>query len=517
MRFSDGRGAKFAIEPQPEPTPEPPPPVPPEPIPKYEILEASKIFHFQGSEQNFVQEELDKNKTQLSFQVSRFDGSLVGDLNETAFIFSENKIPLVKTNFNRNSAEFAQTVDIVFTVDVTGSMAPTIEAAKLNLINFIRTSRKAGYHSRMCLVTFGDYTVRKCNRFFDNNPKDPATLVQVEELISEITKLKALRGAADPGGLDPEENPLQALIDASQAPWETGDQRFAILVTDAGFLYSPGNQGHIGASAPTWKSLKAALASSQMMVFAATPSLPGYNLKFKREAGLVELSRGEWFNYEDLVSGKTSLDSILNRILVHVNTTYVAEYVVEDQEGLDATLPLLNRSIGIELKDKTIGQVIGTQIQSNLPEGRKEYSKVFRLSDKKINRSSLKVWVNDNLVSNFELIQEGTIEFSTPPPSGAKIKITYDYQESEDALRLEPFEIETSSLDQTFELYLNSILVDTTYYKIKTDIDDNGLASKKIRRSSLTLTDRIFSVDDPFGLRAQRKLNLLVRIKRLAL
>jgi hypothetical protein len=507
LRFSQVNDPPI-VPPSPPLPPGPPPiPTPPAPTPeKYEIVESGKTFHFHSSEQTFEQEKLDKNETFLSFQVQRSDGSLVGDLSADAFTFTENSQPIRHFNFSKNSVEYAQTVDIVFTVDVTGSMAPTIEAAKLSLIDFIYKSRGAGYHSRMCLVTFGDFTIKKCNKFYDNNPKDPSTLVQVQELISEITKLKALTGAADPGGLDMEENPLQALIDASQAPWVTGDQRFAILITDTGFLYSPTQQGHIGASAPFWKDFRSVLLASQMKVFAATPPLPGYNQKFKKQPGLIELSQGEWFDFADLVSGRITLDSILNRILIHVNTTYVTKYVAEEQDGLDATLPLQRRLIAATLNNKTLGEIIGTQVQSNLPEGRKEYSKIFKISDKKIAPSSLRVWINDILVPVFELVQDNFIEFPRAPLPGAKIKITYEYQEVQDSLLLEPFEIDVSNLDQTFEVTLNSILVDASYYSRQ------KIAENKI---SLLLTDRIFSSDDPFRIKSLKKLTVLIRIKRL--
>lgn len=521
LKFSEVISKQSPPQPPPPPLPPPPPP-PPVPKPqKFETIETNKTFRIQASDQSFEQEQLEKNASFLSFQIKKPDGSFLADLNQAEVKFFENQLPISNYKFTKNSVEFAQTVDIVFTVDVTGSMEKTIEAAKLRLINFIRKSRDAGYHSRMCLVTFGDYTIKKCDKFYDNNPRDPATQDQVQELISEITKLRALKGPLDPGGQDFNENPMRALIDASLAPWQAGDQRFAILITDDGFLYSPENPGNVGPIAPKWKELKNALIGSQMKVFAATPSLKGYNFNFsKKELGIVDLTQGEWFPYSDLVSGKITLDSILNRILVNVNTTFVAEYVVEEQEGLDPTLPVSKRNLTVDLKDKTLGQVTSLQLKSNLPDGRKEYARQFKISEKKIDRSTLHVWINNQPVTDFELLQGNSIEFSKAPPAKAKIKVTYEYEEIKDSLILEPVEFQITPRDKTLEVFLNSVAVDNSYYTLHDVGSSPGGQVSAIGEGTIqtiSFTDRVFAADDPLRIKTAKKLDLLIRIKRLKL
>ncbi len=467
--------------------------------------ETENIFKLQSTEQTFTQESLDKNTSTLSFQVKKPDGTFITDLLPSDLILSENSTEFKNYNLTKNSFQFAQTVDIVFTVDVTGSMTDTIENAKLRLISFIENSRKAGYHTRMCLVTFGDYTIKKCDRFYDNDPSDPNTLKDVTELISEITKLKALSGAQDPGGFDFDENPLRALIDAAAAPWQSLNQRFTILVTDAGFLYSPGNSGAVGKLAPTYVELKAALAQSQMKVFAATPSLAGYNKKFGKELGVVELSGGEWFNYKDLVKGTITLDAILNRILFDLNTTFVAEYIVEDQSGLDPTLPLDKRKPDVVVKNQPAATVTSVLIKSNLPNGRKQYETEFKLSDKKINASSVKVKLNDVEVFNYKLLPDGKLKFNSAPAANSTIKVEYQLDELTDAILIEPLQVPKSVHQENIDVELNGI---------KARRDHFSVADTDAKYKTINLLEGVYSSDDPYRIRESGQLKVTLKYKK---
>ena len=462
-------------------------------------------FVLQKSVQTFTQESLEQNKSTLSFQVKKADGSYVQDLLPADLTLAENRVAFSKYNLTKNSFQFAQTADIVFVVDVTGSMSPTIESAKIRLINFIKNSRQMGYHSRMCLVTFGDYTIKKCQKFYDNDPTNPATQSQVDELISEITQLKALTGAQDPGGYDLDENPMRALIDASEAPWQSLTQRFAILVTDAGFLYSPGNEGSVGKLAPQYTEVKSALQKSQMKVFAATQSLAGYNKKFKKEEGVVALSGGEWFNFSDLVSGKITLDTILNRIILDLNTTFVAEYTVEDQPGLDATLALKDRVPQVSLKNPSLGDVISVQLKSNLPDGRKSYPKEFKVSDKKLKKSSVQVFINSVEQKNYTITDDGYIVFKEAPAPLAEIKVSYQHEDLNDTVIQQPLIIPAAVPNDSVELILNGMRALETDYSIKT-------ADEKYK--TIELAARVFSAADPYKINEKDGLKIKVSYKK---
>lgn len=467
--------------------------------------EVNAVFSMQSTSQSFEQEELEQNNSHLTFQIKKADSSLVGNLNPNDFQIFENNQPVPNFTLTKNSTQDAQTADIIFVVDVTGSMTSTIEAAKIKLINFVQKTRQTGYHTRMCLVTFGDYTVSQCNHFYNNDPKDPSTEAEVTTLISEITKLKALKGSADPGGTDLAENPMRALIDASKAPWQSNNQRFAILMTDADFLYSPGHSGKVGALAPKYEEIKQAIADSQMKIFAATPSLAGYDLNFKGQPGVVQLSQGEWFKYADLVSGKITFDSILNRILININTTFVADYVVEEQPDLNPALPLTKRNISIQLKDPTLGTVTSLQLKSNLPDGRKDYATEFKLTDKKINLTSVQVLIDNVVTTDYQVNANGVLVFKKAPHKKAKIDIKYLLLDPKDSLVVRPLTIPATTDDTSIEVYLNSVLAKKSDYTVIA-IDS--------KTKTLQLSDEIYALTDPYQIIANKQLDVKIKYKK---
>lgn len=452
-----------------------------------DVSQVSEFFKLAESEQTITQESLEENQTAISFQVRKPDGSLLQTLNANDFLLIESLIPVKKFTLTQNSLETKDVVDIAFVVDVTGSMSATIESAKIRLINFVRRSREIGYHTRMCLVTFGDYTIRRCDKFYDNNPNDPSTSAQVNELISEITKLKALKGPSDPGGNDLNENPMRALIDTASAAWATNNQRFAILITDDGFLYSPGNSGAVGALAPKYAEVKSALVNSKVKVFAATPALAGYNKNFGSELGIVALSQGEWFNFADLISGAITLDTILNRILTNVNTTFTISYVVDKIPGLNPALSLALREFQLQLLNPLLGTIQSLQFQSNLPNGRSDYKSEFGLSNKKIKKDSLKVIVNGlTVVKGFKLTNDGHIKFDQAPLAGSVIKVSYFYEKIKDAISLKPILLGQIN-PKSVVVLLNGIKANTQDYTIEETIEGRYVVS--LQDSALDDTD----------------------------
>lgn len=467
--------------------------------------ETNLEFKIESSTQVIEQLDLDKNYSYLAFQVRKPDGNYLPELDANSFSVSENGMPFSKFKFYKNTYDFTQVVDIVFVVDVTGSMTSTIESAKERLTNFVYKSRETGYHTRMCVVTFGDYTIKKCDRFYDNNPKDPTTWTQVQELLSEISKLKALSGASDPGGNDYNENPMRALIDASGSPWQPNNQRFAILVTDDGFLYSPGNSGDVGDLAPRYPQVLKALKDSKMKVFAATPSQAGYNKKFGKDVGVVEASGGEWFKFSDLVSGKITLDSILNRILVNVNTTFVVEYTVEEQPGLNPSLPVDKRTNQIKLKDTSLGEVVNVVLKSNLPNGRQEYPKEFKLSDKDLDEASLNVEINQQPTKEYQLVNKKTLVFRQSPPAKSKIKVSYEIDDPKESIRIEPIRIPINTPLDQLEVRLNDFKADKSFYSIE---------NVEGRYYVFNLLDAIYSPEAPFRIKKWKKLSVKISLKK---
>lgn len=476
-----------------------------DPTSQGDMGEVNEFFKLSESQQTLTQDSLDENVTAISFQVKKPDGTLLDSLKKNDLFILEDLIPVNAFNLSKNTLETKEVVDIAFIVDVTASMSPTIESAKIRLTNFVRKSREAGYHTRMCLVTFGDYTVRRCDKFYDNDPSDASTLTQVDELISEITKLKALKGSQDPGGKDLNENPMRALIDTASAPWATNNQRFAILITDDGFLYSPGNSGAVGALAPQYSEVKSALAASKVKVFAATPSLAGYDKNFGSEKGIVSLSQGEWFNFADLMSGKITLDTILNRILTNVNTTFTITYVADQIPGLNPSLELALRSFQVQLVNPQVGAIQNLQFNSSLPYGRADYKKEFALSvNKKIKKNSLKVLVDGVVVTKgFQLTNDGKLKFDQAPGKASVIKVSYIYEQLKDSIILKP--VLLGQVDpRSVEVWLNGVKARASDFTVDRTMEGRYLVS---------LQDSALADSDPYKIFANNGLQFDVKFR----
>lgn len=446
-----------------------------------------------GSQASFQQDSLDSNRTVVTFQATTASGDFLNNLTSSSVVLTENGVNVPGFVMTSNPQSSRQTVDIAFLIDVTCSMNPTIASAKTRVINFINSSRAAGYHTRMCLSTFGDYTVRKCDRFYDNDPSKPETEAQVNELISEVNGLAAGCGVNDPGGRDLDENPLQAVLDVENAPWAAGSQRFGILLTDAGFLYGPQNPGALGANAPIYTNVLASLIRSQMNLFAATPSRAGYERSFGGNQGIIPASNGEHFPYADLVNGTVNLNTILNRILLRVQTTYALEYVADEVSGLNPTLPLDQRSFAVTLVNGTTETVRITGSTSNLPTGRADYKKKFKLTDKDIDLSSMIVTVNGVRVTSGISLVNGEVVFNQAPARGAQITIEYDYASLIDALQTSPVVLAATEDLKKVAVFLNGTKVNGTYVRFEKNLEGQWM---------MLLNPAALTSADPFGIRA---------------
>ena len=447
------------------------------------------------------------NQSSVAFQIKLPNGQYLSDLKTNELVIYENGKPVIPFVLSKNTIETKQVVDIVFAVDVTGSMTPTIEDAKVRLVNFILKTRSLGYHTRMCLITFGDYIVQKCNKFYNNDPSDSSTSIEVEKLINNIKSLKAAQGGHDPGGYDLDENSMGALIEATKVDWAPNNQRFVVLMTDAGFLYSPGNTGSIGSNAPKFTDIQNALSSSQVKVFAATPSLAGYNLPFNSSInGITQQTNGEWFNYKDLVSGKINFDTILTRILNSVNTTFVASYTSNNIPGLDPSLPLKNRKIEIKLANSIIGTIESVSLKSNLQDGAKTLTKEFELSTKKIKKDSVIVYVNNQLQnSGFSILDDKKIVFTNPPSSDSKIKCQFEFLNAKDSFQLKAVALNPKANLDKLKVLINDRIVSSNDYTI----NENSINTDQ--RMILTLKETVLRSSDPYEIIKRNELQLRVK------
>lgn len=457
-------------------------------------------FPLNESTAQFTQPNSKVNDTTVAFRVED-NGLWVQELTKADIKVTENNVTIKDFVINKNSTTYRKAVDIQFVVDITVSMKSTIEAAKKRLVDFVNNSRDLGYHTRMCVSTFGDQVFQKCARFYDNDPSRPETESEVAELISEISKIQVYN---DPNDKTLDENSMRAIIDGADAPWGVDSQRFMILVTDAKYLYSPGNQGAVGALAPTFAEVTAGLNKGKMKVFAVTPAAAGYNSNFKDGTpSVVAQSGGEWFKYSDLVSGKITLNTVLNSIMSLVNTTFYVSYSIDGQTpSLDPSLPLSKRNIKVTLVNP-IGTIKDTVITSNLPDGRVPDQKVWKISNKELNSSKVKVYVDGVLqTTGYKIANGNSIEFTSAKQANSVIKVVYQYKSLADSITMSPIIIAlTPEQVERLKIYVNGQLVESKYYEVY-EFD--------IGSSSILFTDELFETD-PYGIAAAGQMNVTVR------
>ncbi len=421
---------------------------------------ASEYFPQGFSEINFKQVDSFKNEVSLQLNVTQM-GSDISGIDTKAIQITHGGVKIDKFNLVKTSSKKDNIIDIAFVIDVTGTMSAFIEDAKGRIIKFIDASMKDGIRTRICISTFGDYTVKKCDRFFDNNPNDTSTLAQTKELISEISSLRAFKGQGqDPGWPDFDENPMGAIVDVSKAPFRQDAQKFVILVTDAGFLYSPQNQGTIGTKAPSMPALAQAIKDSQITIFGITPMMSGYTSPLNGFPGIVEQSSGEHYLFQSVINGEVNLNQILNRIIDRVQTSFVVSYFVDDYKTIDPTMPVEFDDISINIKDTPAQttKVNDIKISATFPNGRPEFIQEWVIASNKVDPLSLEVWVNLRKLDPQEyLIDHGTLRIKVPPALSANIFVSYKFDDLSKNIRLKPVFLNRILNESDLEITLNGI------------------------------------------------------------
>lgn len=421
-------------------------------------LEANSFFPLSTSEINFKQVDSFKNEVSLNLNVTQM-GNNVFNLEKEMIRLSHENVNINNFNLIKSSMQTDQVIDIAFVVDVTASMDTFIEDAKTRLVSFINSSLRNGIRTRMCLSTFGDYTVKKCDRFYDNDPKNPSTQIQTQELISEISKLRALKGFEDPGGKDFDENPMQAVLDVSQAPFRNEAQKFVILVTDAGFLYAPQNPGSLGNRAPNLNAVAEAIANSQITIFGITPVLPGYTSSLNGVNGIVQQSGGEHYLFQSVMNGQINLNQILDRVLDRVKSSYILTYVLDDYSQIDILKPVEFTSIKLDVVNGSSPvKVDDIKYQATFPDGRPQYIQEWKFSNEKIDEASVQVYVNNKFVNPSEyLISDGNLKMKQPPALSSNVLIKYKYEEQSKNIHLKPLFLNRIVNEDELIISLNGI------------------------------------------------------------
>ena len=126
-------------------------------------------------------------------------------------------------------------VDIVFIVDVTGSMGEEINGVKSSMINFINDLESSGLDAKVAIVPYDDYVPTK-DYTYSPSWLDLSNLSDASSYVGDLIAA---------GGGDFPENAYGAIMYAwNNVSWRSDSQRIFILLTDA-FSHYKGDSGWV--------------------------------------------------------------------------------------------------------------------------------------------------------------------------------------------------------------------------------------------------------------------------------
>ena len=158
-------------------------------------------------------------KVSIRFNVQHKAGEyLIRDLSRENIFLYENSERIADFNFGKDTTGGASTTDIVFVLDVTGSMSDEINAVKNNIIEFTDSLAERGVDYRLGMVTFLD-TIENVYPF----------TTDAQEFQDRVAEQRAH------GGGDTPENSLDALLETTKFPFRANAKRIAIWITDANY------------------------------------------------------------------------------------------------------------------------------------------------------------------------------------------------------------------------------------------------------------------------------------------
>ena len=115
-----------------------------------------------------------------------------------------------------------------------------------------------------------------------------------------------------------------------------------ILITNAMFWIAIENEP--GArTAPDYLNVLDSLNSNRIKVFSLTQDFSGFSKNHFEHPSISNATFGQWFDINNL--SNQNMDSIFSQVREQIDISYKIEYFVEDQEGLDSSLPLDDRQI----------------------------------------------------------------------------------------------------------------------------------------------------------------------------
>lgn len=447
-------------------------------------------FNYERTRDEFKQEKHDVNKTAVVFKALDNDGRSVAGIDPDDLYVEENGIEVKNYTLRSNDTRDPRGVDIVFALDITGSMDEEINAVKFAIRDFVQKLATKNVNARLCAVTFKDWTFQYCRKFMDT-----------ETFLDFLSRL-------DPeGGDQPKENSLGAIVDAATVtPWDAQNQRVIIPITDIGFWIMPIDRNKEEARhAPTYEQLMTAVKNSHAMVFPITPKMPAFSKNYFQYPSLPKMSGGEWFDLRKLEKGQTTMDDIFEKIGDVITTNYVVEYNVEDNEGLNPTLPLRDRNVEVHLLPTSGASTVQKQsVTSTMPYGRPDYVKRFKLKSG-VKSSSLEVYINGERIAEGYSVEGSDLTFSLPPEPGAEIVAYYENKALRDNVKVQSLLLK-GVMVQNLKVWLNGIAAPETDYMTSTT--NSGETVFDLKNSA-------FDEKDPYMIRTQGHLRIYLEYESL--
>lgn len=145
-------------------------------------------------------------------------GNKITNLQKGNIFLYENNERIKDYSFTKDTAGGVQAADIIFALDVTGSMSEEIAGVKKNIIEFSDSLAKQGIDYQLGMVTFLDvieniYPFTKDVQLFQQN----------------------VAAQSAHGGGDTPENSLQALLETTRFNFRNNAKRIVIWITDADY------------------------------------------------------------------------------------------------------------------------------------------------------------------------------------------------------------------------------------------------------------------------------------------
>ena len=457
------------------------------------------------SEELFFQSTYNRNRTTLFFQA--FNAPLnIRDLQKDDIILSENGIEIENYTLSSTRRRLNHDLEVVFVVDVGASMDTYGENVKENIIYFINRLQEAEMHAKFCLLKFTDLVKDgQCNMFFPDNPitsEDENTV----KFLRDVSELKLEEKSTF------KQNALGGLLEASsKTPWSANSQHMIVLITDAMFWIAiePDREAR---TAPDYEAVLESLDQNAIQVFSLTQDFNGFSRNYSGHRSIIEASGddtrldGQWFPFKDL--NNQDMDSIFNQVREQINISYKIEYFVEDQEGLNAYLPLDERQVILTAySSEEIDIQMRGDVYSSMPEGSSQLQSYWPLNERAIvNENYVAVSVNEQPEDDF-FIENGEVIFPNPPPSGSEIFVQYEIGNLRDNINEHTLLLPTDPEHQgSFNVKIDSVSL--MLNDIEVPDQDFEIAFSDLENMQLRLSENIFDNTDPYNIRNSGELTV---------